>query len=155
MLYSQPQVQEIQFLEFMGGSNVPQAFPNYLICLRFIRINTVVQKDDIEELFITCISQKYCGETRMQVSYFLLTLARVFAWRCVEEEARTRICKFTQVHKDSRPACYQKNLYSTPAVMCVLMFRYIIHMYVLHIVHIFKGCPELKTAFMYWSVNCS
>ena len=26
----------------MGGSNLPQAFPNYLICLRFIRISTVV-----------------------------------------------------------------------------------------------------------------
>jgi len=25
----------------MGGSNLPQAFPNYLICLRFIRISTV------------------------------------------------------------------------------------------------------------------
>jgi len=34
-------MQEIQFLEFMGGSNVLQAFPNYLICLRFIRISTV------------------------------------------------------------------------------------------------------------------
>jgi len=32
-------MQEIQFLEFMGGSNVLQAFPNYLICLRFIRIS--------------------------------------------------------------------------------------------------------------------
>jgi len=30
-------MQEIQLLEFMGGSNVLQAFPNYLICLRFIR----------------------------------------------------------------------------------------------------------------------
>ena len=34
-------MQEIEFLEFMGGSNVPQAFPNYLICLRFIRISMV------------------------------------------------------------------------------------------------------------------
>ena len=25
----------------MGGSNLPQAFPNYLVCLRFIRISTV------------------------------------------------------------------------------------------------------------------
>ena len=25
----------------MGGSNLPQAFPNYLISLRFIRISTV------------------------------------------------------------------------------------------------------------------
>ena len=31
-------MQEIQFLEFMGG---PQAFPNYWICLCFIRINTI------------------------------------------------------------------------------------------------------------------
>jgi len=30
-----------QFMEFMGGSNLPQAFPNYLIALHFIRINTV------------------------------------------------------------------------------------------------------------------
>jgi len=37
--------QEIQFLEFMGGSNVPQAFPNYLICLRFIRICTVLAEE--------------------------------------------------------------------------------------------------------------
>jgi len=28
-------------MEFMGGSNVAQAFPNYLICFRFIRISTV------------------------------------------------------------------------------------------------------------------
>jgi len=34
-------MQEIQFLEFMGGSNLPQAFPNYFICLCFIRISTV------------------------------------------------------------------------------------------------------------------
>jgi len=34
--------QEIQFLEFMGGSNLPQTLPNYLICVYFIRINTVV-----------------------------------------------------------------------------------------------------------------
>jgi len=34
-------MQEIHFLEFMGGSNVPQAFPNYLIYLRFIGISTV------------------------------------------------------------------------------------------------------------------
>jgi len=34
-------MQEIQFLEFMGGSNVQQAFPNYLVCLCFIRISTV------------------------------------------------------------------------------------------------------------------
>ena len=33
---------EIQFWEFMGGSNVTQASPNYLICMRFIRINMVV-----------------------------------------------------------------------------------------------------------------
>ena len=32
-------MQEIQFLEFMGGSNIPQALPNYLICLCFIRIS--------------------------------------------------------------------------------------------------------------------
>jgi len=34
-------MQAIQFLEFMGGSNLIQAFPNYLIVLRFIRINAV------------------------------------------------------------------------------------------------------------------
>ena len=38
---------EIQFLEFMGGSNVPQALPNYLICLCFIRINTVLHLWDL------------------------------------------------------------------------------------------------------------
>ena len=26
----------------MGGYNVPQAFPNFLICLHFIRLRTVV-----------------------------------------------------------------------------------------------------------------
>jgi len=36
-------MQEIQFLKFMGGSNLPQAFQNYLIWLRFIRISTVVK----------------------------------------------------------------------------------------------------------------
>jgi len=30
---------KIQFLEFMGGSNVPQAFPKYLICLHFIALS--------------------------------------------------------------------------------------------------------------------
>jgi len=35
-------MQEIQFPEFMGGSNLPQAFPNNLICLRFIRISKVL-----------------------------------------------------------------------------------------------------------------
>jgi len=35
-------VQEIQFLEFMGGCNLPQASPNCLICMCFIRISTVV-----------------------------------------------------------------------------------------------------------------
>jgi len=36
----QRMIQEIQFLEFMGRSNlhVPQAFPNYLNCLHFIGI---------------------------------------------------------------------------------------------------------------------
>jgi len=33
-------MQEIQFLEFMNG-DLLQAFPNYLICMHFIRINTV------------------------------------------------------------------------------------------------------------------
>ena len=34
-------MQEIQFLEFMGGSNLMHAHSNYLICMRFIRINAV------------------------------------------------------------------------------------------------------------------
>ena len=34
--------QEIQFLEFMGGSNLTHAHSNYLICMHFIRINTVI-----------------------------------------------------------------------------------------------------------------
>ena len=33
--------QEIQFLEFMGGSNLTHAHSNYLICMCFIRKNTV------------------------------------------------------------------------------------------------------------------
>ena len=33
----------------MGGSNVPQAFPNYLICLRFIRISTVTRRKSFSE----------------------------------------------------------------------------------------------------------
>ena len=33
--------QEIQFLEFMGGSNLTHAHSNDLICMCFIRINTV------------------------------------------------------------------------------------------------------------------
>ena len=33
-------MQELQFLEFMGGSNL-NAHSNYLICIRFIQINTV------------------------------------------------------------------------------------------------------------------
>jgi len=35
-------MQEIQFLEFIGGSNSLQASPNYLICMHFIRISTVL-----------------------------------------------------------------------------------------------------------------
>ena len=34
-------MREIQFLEFMGGYNVPQAFSNHLIFLCFIRISMV------------------------------------------------------------------------------------------------------------------
>ena len=34
-------MQEIQFLEFMGGSNSTHAYSNYLICMRFIQISTV------------------------------------------------------------------------------------------------------------------
>jgi len=32
---------EIQFLEFMGGSHLQQAFPNYLICMHLIKKSTV------------------------------------------------------------------------------------------------------------------
>jgi len=39
-------MQEIQFLEFMGGSNIPQASPNYLIYMRFNRISTVLCFDN-------------------------------------------------------------------------------------------------------------
>ena len=35
-------MQEIQFLEFLGGSNLPQTSPDYLICMCFISINTVI-----------------------------------------------------------------------------------------------------------------
>ena len=48
-------MQEIQFLEFMGGSYVPQAFPNYLICLCFIGISTVVYTQH-NEIYISCIT---------------------------------------------------------------------------------------------------
>ena len=34
--------QEIQFLEFTGGSNLTHAHSNYLICMRFIRMITVI-----------------------------------------------------------------------------------------------------------------
>jgi len=33
--------QESQFLEIIGGSNLPQASPNYLIWMYFIRITMV------------------------------------------------------------------------------------------------------------------
>ena len=33
--------EEIQFIEFMGGYIVPQAFQNYFMCWRFIRISTI------------------------------------------------------------------------------------------------------------------
>ena len=35
-------LQDIQFLEFMGGCNLTHAHSNYLNCMLFIRINTVV-----------------------------------------------------------------------------------------------------------------
>ena len=36
-------MQEIQFLEFMGGFNFSHAHSNYLICMHFVRINTVLR----------------------------------------------------------------------------------------------------------------
>ena len=41
----------IQFLEFMGGSNLMQVSPNFLILMRFIRMNTVVSYYKV--MFIT------------------------------------------------------------------------------------------------------
>ena len=38
-------LQEIQYLEFMGGSNLQQVF-HYLICMCFIRINTFFQSSN-------------------------------------------------------------------------------------------------------------
>ena len=35
-------MQEIQFLQFTGGSNLMHAHSNYLICMCFIRVNTVM-----------------------------------------------------------------------------------------------------------------
>ena len=34
-------MQEIQFLDFMGGSNLMHAHSNYLICMCFITIHTI------------------------------------------------------------------------------------------------------------------
>ena len=47
---------EIQFLEFMGGSNSTHAHSNYLICMRFIRISTVVKMSN----------PKMCNEVLMR-----------------------------------------------------------------------------------------
>jgi len=38
-------MQEIQFLELLGGSNLQQTFSNYLICLCSFRINTDMPSD--------------------------------------------------------------------------------------------------------------
>ena len=38
-------MQEIKFLEFMGGSNLLQASSNYLICMSLMRISMVLQAD--------------------------------------------------------------------------------------------------------------
>ena len=49
-------MQEIQFLEFMGGSNSTHARSNYLICMRFNRISTVVY-------FIQCTLSRWPSYT--------------------------------------------------------------------------------------------
>ena len=41
-------MQEIQFLEFMGESNLMHAHSNYLIGLRFIQINIVTSKSSYQ-----------------------------------------------------------------------------------------------------------
>ena len=59
-------MQEIQFLEFMGGSNLLQAFPNYLICLRFIRISTVGVMMSVGISFITFTRDVRCSASKLQ-----------------------------------------------------------------------------------------
>jgi len=56
-------MQEIQFLEFMGGSNLPQAFPNYLIFLRFIRISMVFKISRRWSQFQNSNCKHNCHET--------------------------------------------------------------------------------------------
>jgi len=45
--------------EFMGGSNLPQAFPNYLICLRFITISTVLIHYHLWEICVCLSAQEF------------------------------------------------------------------------------------------------
>jgi len=54
-------MQEIQFLEFMGGSNLRQAFPTYLICLRFIRISTALISPGVSmEMQLLRVTECFC-----------------------------------------------------------------------------------------------
>ena len=54
-------MQEIQFLEFMGRSNSTHARWNYLICMRFIRINWLV------------IANLFCGWNKMEPEVYQIT----------------------------------------------------------------------------------
>ena len=60
-------MQEIQFLELLGGSNVLQAFPNYLIFLHFIRMSTVVWKKSDDDN-----GASFTGTKSLQTLYSLI-----------------------------------------------------------------------------------
>ena len=63
---------EIQFLEFMGGFSVPQAFPNYLICLRFIRISMVTH--DTIYPNISLFVNSYYSPCSLRLSLMLMSV---------------------------------------------------------------------------------
>jgi len=46
----------------MGGSNVLQAFPSYLICLRFIRISTVLHRREFYQHGCWCQPYQHGSE---------------------------------------------------------------------------------------------
>ena len=59
--------QEIQFLEFMGGSNLTYAHSNYLICMHFIQINTVSSNNSQHSILSCLLSWVMDAKYRVQI----------------------------------------------------------------------------------------
>jgi len=83
-------MQEIQFLEFMGGSNLPQAFPNYFICLRFIRISRV-HTLSAEHSSLLHWSWSKLVDSILMISSYTCSSHRSVLSRCTDKSSTTLI----------------------------------------------------------------